>query len=43
MPSENTEKFESAPPVNRSSMAMDTPWSWNDVANWLNGIPGTGT
>ena len=43
MPSENTEKFDNAPPVNRSSMVMDTPESWNEFANSLNGMPGTGT
>ena len=44
MPSENTEKFDSAPPVNRSSMVMDTPpLSANALANSLNGMPGTGT
>ena len=25
MPSENTEKFDNAPPVNRSIIVMDTP------------------
>ena len=44
MPNENTEKFDSAPPVNRSSMVMDTPpLSVNWVANSLKGMPGTGT
>ena len=43
MPSENTEKFDSAPPVNKSSIVMDTPESWNEFANSLNGMPGTGT
>ena len=43
MPNENTEKFESAPPVNKSSMVMDTPESWNESANSWNGMPGTGT
>ncbi len=27
MPSENTEKFDNAPPVNRSSIVMETPCS----------------
>ena len=43
MPSEKTEKFDRAPPVNKSSMVMDTPESWNVFANSWNGMPGTGT
>ena len=43
MPSENTEKFERAPPVNRSSIVMATPVSEKAVANSWNGMPGTGT
>ena len=48
MPNENTEKFDNAPPVNKSSIVMDTPptlsafWLTNVVANSWNGIPGTG-
>ena len=43
MPSENTLKLDSAPPVNRSSMVMDTPELAKELANSLNGMPGTGT
>ena len=43
MPSENTEKLESAPPVKRSSMLMATPESSKEVAKSWNGMPGTGT
>ena len=48
MPSENTEKFDKAPPVNKSSIVIEMPpvfaalVSVNAVANWWNGIPGTG-
>ena len=37
------EKFDSAPPVNRSSMVIATPVSWKAVANSWKGMPGTGT
>ena len=41
MPSENTEKFDSAPPVNRSSMVMDTPpLSVNWVSELVEGYAG---
>ena len=43
MPSENTEKFDNAPPVNRSSIAIETPEFSKDTANSWNGMPGTGT
>jgi len=43
MPSENTEKLESAPPVKRSSIVSDTFESWKASANARNGMPGTGT
>ena len=42
MPSENTEKCERAPPVNKSSMVIETPEFEKEFANSLNGIPGTG-
>ena len=37
MPSENTEKFDSAPPVNRSSMVIATPVSWKAVGKLMEG------
>ena len=42
MPSENTEKFDNAPPVNRSIIVMDTPACENALANSFIGMPGTG-
>ena len=43
MPSENTEKFDSAPPVNKSSIVMLTPLAAKASENSLKGMPGTGT
>ena len=43
MPSENTEKFDSAPTVNKSSIVMLTPLAAKASENSLKGMPGTGT